>query len=140
MLSACETQLGELSAGDEVVGLTRAFFFAGTPSVIATLWSVDDRPTALLMEHFYRQLRAGVSKAQALRMAQQEVRQHYPSPYYWAGFVLSGDAGAIQLTLGDRLQLAWPWLGGGSLLVGGAIVAAAKVTRRRRSTPSEQRC
>lgn len=53
VLSACETQLGELSAGDELIGLTRAFFFAGTPSVVATLWSVDDRSMGLLMEHFY---------------------------------------------------------------------------------------
>jgi hypothetical protein len=95
VLSACQTQLGELSAGDEVVGLTRAFFFAGTPTVIASLWNVDDEATSLLMEHFYTHLREGVGKAAALRQAQLEVREAYPEPHYWAGFVLSGDGGEV---------------------------------------------
>jgi CHAT domain-containing protein/Tfp pilus assembly protein PilF len=93
VLSACQTNLGELSAGDELVGLTRAFIFAGTPTVVSSLWSVEDESTALLMERFYTHLRAGVGKAEALRQAQLEVREKYPSPYYWAGFVLSGDGG-----------------------------------------------
>jgi CHAT domain-containing protein len=76
-----------------VVGLTRAFLFAGTPSVLATLWSVDDRSTKLLMTQFYRHLRAGLGKAAALRQAQVEVRKKYPSPYDWAGVVLSGAGG-----------------------------------------------
>jgi CHAT domain-containing protein/tetratricopeptide (TPR) repeat protein len=95
VLSACQTQLGELSAGDEVVGLNRAFLYAGTPSVMASLWSVDDAATALLMERFYTHLRDGIGKAEALRQAQLEVREEYPNPYYWAGFVLSGDAGEV---------------------------------------------
>ena len=104
VLSACKTQLGELGAegetvgvnpGDEVVGLTRAFFFGGTPTVVASLWSVDDRPTGLLMERLYTHLQDGVGKAQALRQAQLDVREEYPNPHYWAAFVLSGDAGEI---------------------------------------------
>jgi CHAT domain-containing protein len=91
VLSACQTNLGELSAGDELVGLTRAFFFAGTPSVMATLWNVDDETTGLLMERFYTHLRAGMGKAAALRQAQLELIEDYPDPYYWAGFVLSGE-------------------------------------------------
>jgi CHAT domain-containing protein len=94
VLSACQTQLGDLSAGDELVGLTRAFFYAGTPTVVASLWTVDDQTTALLMERFYTHLRAGMGKAAALRQAQLDVRADYPNPYYWAAFVLSGDAGA----------------------------------------------
>jgi CHAT domain-containing protein len=93
VLSACETQVGALSAGDEVVGLTRAFIFAGTPSVIASLWQVDDQASALLMERFYTHLRSGVSKAEALRQAQRETREAYPNPYFWSAFVLSGDGG-----------------------------------------------
>jgi CHAT domain-containing protein len=93
VLSACETQLGELSTGDELVGLTRAFLFAGTPSVISSLWSVDDNSTQLLMEKFYTYWSGGMSKAEALRQAQIDVRAIYPNPYYWAGFVLSGDGG-----------------------------------------------
>jgi CHAT domain-containing protein len=91
VLSACQTQLGELSKGDEVVGLNRAFLYAGTPSVMATLWSVDDKVTGLLMERFYTHLRSGMTKAHALRQAQMDVRAEYPHPYYWAAFVLTGD-------------------------------------------------
>ncbi len=103
VLSACETQIGDLSAGDEVVGLTRAFIFAGTPSVIASLWPVDDNSSTLLMERFYTHLQAGQGKAEALRQAQIETREEYPNPYYWSGFVLSGDPGfgperAVSLT------------------------------------------
>jgi CHAT domain-containing protein len=93
VLSACETHLGELSVGDEMVGLERAFIRAGSPSLLTTLWPVDDAATAALMEQFYTHLRAGVSKAEALRLAQLKTRTEHPHPYYWAGFVLVGDAG-----------------------------------------------
>jgi CHAT domain-containing protein len=93
VLSACETQLGAQSRGDDVVGLNRAFIYAGAPSVIASLWSVNDQATAVLMAAFYRHLRAGASKAEALQRAQAETRAQYPHPYYWAAFVLTGDPG-----------------------------------------------
>jgi CHAT domain-containing protein/Tfp pilus assembly protein PilF len=93
VLSACKTQIGELSEGDEVVGLNRAFLYAGTPTVIASLWHVDDRATRLLMERFYNHLIQGMSKAQALRQAQIELRAEYSHPFYWSAFVLTGNAG-----------------------------------------------
>ena len=93
VLSACQTQLGAQSRGDDIVGLTRAFIFAGSPSVVASLWSVDDQATGLLMTSFYQHLRNGDSKAEALRAAQADVRARYPHPYYWAAFVLTGDPG-----------------------------------------------
>lgn len=99
VLSACESQLGNLNAGDELVGLTRAFFFAGTPTIVASLWTVDDQATGLLMERFYTHLRAGMGKAAALRQAQIDIRAEYPNPYYWAAFVLSGDVGTPATTL-----------------------------------------
>jgi CHAT domain-containing protein len=92
-LSACETQLGVLSQGDDFVGLNRAFIYAGTPSVVASLWSVNDQATALLMTAFYRHLREGRGKADALQAAQAETRTQFPHPYYWAAFVLTGDPG-----------------------------------------------
>jgi tetratricopeptide (TPR) repeat protein len=95
VLSACQTQLGELSAGDELVGLTRAFIFAGTPTVVASLWNVDDEATSLLMERFYTHLKEGISKAEAMRQAQLETMAEYPDPYYWAAFVMSGDGGEV---------------------------------------------
>ena len=95
VLSACETQLGDLSAGDEVVGLTRAFFSAGASSVIATLWQVNDPASGELMQRFHSYLRRGLGKAAALRQAQLDLLgdPEYAAPYYWSGFVLSGDGG-----------------------------------------------
>lgn len=98
VLSACQTQLGELSAGDEVVGLTRAFIFAGARTVVATLWNVDDAATALLMERFYIHLNEGLDKADALREAQLELIEEgtYADPFYWSAFVMSGDGGDVE--------------------------------------------
>lgn len=72
VLSGCETGLGKLSEGDEFVGLTRAFIYAGTPSVVASLWKVEDSSTAVLMASFYRNLRT-MTKVEALRQAQLEL-------------------------------------------------------------------
>jgi CHAT domain-containing protein len=74
-LSACQTQLGDLSAGDELVGLSRAFICAGTPSLVASLWSVEDASTAYLMTHFYGYLQAGMGKGAAMRQAQLDTMQ-----------------------------------------------------------------
>jgi CHAT domain-containing protein/tetratricopeptide (TPR) repeat protein len=93
VLSACETQLGAQSKGDDIVGLNRAFIYAGAATVIASLWTVDDQATGLLMRSFYTHLKRGVSKAEALCMAQSETRRQYPNPYYWGAFVLTGEAG-----------------------------------------------
>jgi CHAT domain-containing protein len=90
MLSGCQTQLGDLSRGDEVVGLNRAFLYAGTPTVIASLWSVREQQTGELMVSFYEGRSRGLSKAAALQEAQALVRASHPHPYYWAAFVLTG--------------------------------------------------
>jgi CHAT domain-containing protein/tetratricopeptide (TPR) repeat protein len=95
VLSSCDTQLGQQSRGDDLVGLNRAFIYAGAPTVVASLWSVNDQATAVLMAAFYRHLRAGQSKAEALQTAQAETRATYPHPYYWAAFVLTGDPGTL---------------------------------------------
>jgi CHAT domain-containing protein len=92
ILSACDTSLGKLTRGDELIGLTRAFIYAGTPSVISTLWRVEDRASYELMRVFYRNLRAGQSKGDALRQAQLVTLQEYPHPYYWAAYQLVGEA------------------------------------------------
>jgi CHAT domain-containing protein len=95
-LSACDTALGsgyfaEVPAGDDLVGLTRAFMFAGSPSVLASLWEVNDRSAVQLMRSFYDHLRAG-DKATALAQAQREMRARglYRHPYYWGAFTLVG--------------------------------------------------
>jgi len=90
-LSACETGLGKVANGDDVVGLTRGFLYAGGRSIVASLWSVDDRATATLMNGFYERL-PKLSKQQALREAQLRTRQEFPHPFFWAAFQLTGRA------------------------------------------------
>jgi len=90
-LSACETGLGKITSGDDVVGLTRSFLYAGTPSVIASLWRVDDVATSVMIKRFYRNIETG-GKANALRDAQLLVKaQVNEHPAYWAAFGLTGD-------------------------------------------------
>jgi CHAT domain-containing protein/tetratricopeptide (TPR) repeat protein len=94
VLSACQTALGKEVRGEGLVGLTRGFFYAGAPRVIASLWSVRDEATATLMARFYRALLGdGQSPAAALRTAQIALRKdpRWSAPYYWAGFVLQGE-------------------------------------------------
>lgn len=73
-LAACETGRNQVLKGDELIGLVRAFIYAGTPSVVVSLWPVDELSTRILMERFYQELLAGHAKAAALRAAQQYVR------------------------------------------------------------------
>jgi CHAT domain-containing protein len=93
ILSACNTAMGEGGEGGYVASLAEAFWLAGSRSVLASQWSVNDDSTALLMETFYSRLRAGDNKAEALRAAQLLVggEQRFKHPYYWAGFVLFGE-------------------------------------------------
>ncbi len=90
VLSACETGLGKLLAGDEVAGLTRTLLQAGAETVVASLWKVSDESTALLMTGFHRRRQAGAGPAQALRESALAVRSKYSHPFYWAPFVLTG--------------------------------------------------
>lgn len=89
VLSACDTGRGKIT-GDGVVGLSRSFINAGTPSVIVSLWAIPDEPTAKLMEAFYQNLDNGVDKATALRAATLTTKQEFPSPRAWAAFTLIG--------------------------------------------------
>jgi len=91
-LSACETGRNQVLVGDELVGLCRGFFAAGARSLVVSLWMVDDRSTARLMTRFYDELRAGRPADQALRSAQLETASQLDHPYYWAPFILTGDA------------------------------------------------
>ncbi|MGH9871382.1 MAG: CHAT domain-containing tetratricopeptide repeat protein [Pyrinomonadaceae bacterium] len=100
MLSACETGLGKEKRGEGVMGLTRAFMYAGAPTVGVSLWSVADRSTAELMTDFYKRLlgssagdSTAVSPSAAMRDAQLAMiaGKKYSAPFYWAPFVLVGD-------------------------------------------------
>lgn len=88
-LSACETGLGKIANGDDVVGLTRGFLYAGAATIVASLWKVDDQATSDLMRAFYANLsRSG--KLDALRQAQLELKARRPQPFFWAPFQLLG--------------------------------------------------
>jgi CHAT domain-containing protein len=89
-LSGCGTGQNAVAAGDELIGLARGLLHAGAHSLLLTLWEVHDRSTAEFMRAFYRNLRGGYGKAEALQYATQEIRERYPHPYYWAPFVLVG--------------------------------------------------
>jgi len=100
MLSACETGLGKEKRGEGVMGLTRAFLYAGAPTVGVSLWSVADKSTADLMTDFYKRLLSspgaasiGSSPSAAMRDAQIAMiaGKKYSAPFYWAPFVLVGD-------------------------------------------------
>ncbi len=94
VLSACQTGLGKMVRGEGIIGLTRAFMYAGTPSVLVSLWSVSDLSTATLMEEFYKNLiKYKLSKTDALRKAQLTLMndEKFAHPFYWAPFVIFGD-------------------------------------------------
>ncbi|RFP63410.1 CHAT domain-containing protein [Hymenobacter lapidiphilus] len=91
VLSACETGLGQVQAGEGVYGLQRGFTVAGARTIMMSLWKVDDAVTQELMTAFYRFWLAGSSKRAALLAAQQQVRKRHPEPYYWGAFVLVGE-------------------------------------------------
>jgi CHAT domain-containing protein len=92
VLSACDTGRGNIT-GDGVIGLSRSFFIAGAPSVIVSLWAVNDASTAFLMNEFYHQFHQRSSnKAQALRQAMLITMKKYTDPIDWAAFTLMGEA------------------------------------------------
>jgi CHAT domain-containing protein len=92
VLSACRTGIGKEYKGEGLLSLTRGFMYAGTPRVVASLWQVNSVATSELMKRFYqRMLRDGLRPAAALRAAQLEIREQWPSPYYWGAFVLQGE-------------------------------------------------
>jgi CHAT domain-containing protein len=94
VLSACQTGLGKMVRGEGLIGLSRAFMYAGSPSVMVSLWRVSDQSTAILMKEFYTNLvEVEMHKSEALRQAQIEMidDEQFAHPFYWAPFVLIGD-------------------------------------------------
>jgi CHAT domain-containing protein/Tfp pilus assembly protein PilF len=103
VLSACQTGRGSLERGEGLLGLPRMFFYAGSKSVVSTLWSIGDRSTAYFMDGFYEYLSRGYGKAAALRFAKvRMLRSKYAHPFHWAAFVLNGDFGPVSSREGRR--------------------------------------
>ncbi len=107
VLSACNTGVGELKRGEGIMSLSRAFAFAGCPSMVMSLWSVPDEQTGILMEYFYKELKDGATKDEALRQAKLQYLQEQDNrgahPYLWAGFVVIGDTDSIDF------DQSWSW-------------------------------
>jgi CHAT domain-containing protein/tetratricopeptide (TPR) repeat protein len=96
-LSACHTGVNAIFPGDELHGLMRGFLYAGTPSMVVSLWAVNDRSTTELMGEMYRNIKAGATKSEALRKAQLAIKEAYGHPYYWAPFILMGDTASANI-------------------------------------------
>jgi CHAT domain-containing protein len=91
-LTACNTGVGKNLTGEGVMGLGRAFQYAGAKTVLISLWNVEDESTNLLTEHFFGYLKEGKDKLEALRQARTDLRQAgYENPYYWSAFILVGE-------------------------------------------------
>ena len=92
VLSACQTALGREVTGEGVVGLTRAFLYAGSRAAVVSLWPVDDASTAVFMARFYEHVRGGLTPARALARAKLDLRAdpRHAHPFHWAPFVFFG--------------------------------------------------
>lgn len=117
VLSACETGLGELKRGEGIVGIGKGFSYAGAKSLVTTLWRVSDNSTANFMPIFYRNLKDGLSKDEALWKAKKEFIQTYRTtthPFFWSGYVAYGNMEPIQFqhsnTWSTQLILGVPFI------------------------------
>ncbi|MEE9349445.1 MAG: CHAT domain-containing protein, partial [Flavobacteriaceae bacterium] len=126
-LSACETGVGKLQKGEGMMSLARAFNYAGVPSIVTTLWKINDQSTSEIMEYFYKNLYNGLSKKEALRQAKlsylelcdDPILKH---PYYWSGIVLTGNTDPVA----SKSMLIWLLLGTFVLILIRAVVRKRK--------------
>jgi len=125
VLSACQTGLGQFIKGEGIEGLNRAFFYAGSSSVLMSLWSVNDQASYQLMERFYYHLRSAESIMNALRKAKLEMISSDTlfHPYYWAGFIVSGTANKV---IFPRTINKWLLFGFSFFLGGGLFFVAVR--------------
>ena len=120
MLSACETAVGKLFQGEGFINLARAFFYAGSKSVVTTLWSINEEANEKITTAFYQCLKTGASKSEALRTAKlkylEQSEAHYAHPVYWAAFTPIGNMEAVY----SSFSYTWIVLGGlvGLILLG----------------------
>ncbi len=129
-LSACNTGFGKIKSGEGVVSLAKGFFYAGVPNVMMSLWSVPDISTSEIMTAFYKELKRGVGKADALRNAKlrylEQADQNTSDPYYWAAFTMIGDNQAVEIS--NSMQ-TWIWI-----LAALSIFGLAYVIQKKRYT------
>jgi CHAT domain-containing protein len=104
VLSACETGLGRVHAGEGVFGLRRAFVLSGAQTLVMSLWKVPDDQTRELMEDFYTRLLAGEGRAEALRQAQLATMAKYSEPFYWGAFICQGNPAPLIQVESDAIR------------------------------------
>ncbi len=110
VLSACETGYGKFEKGNGIASLARAFMYAGVPSLVVSLWQVEDLATAKIMKHFYSNLASGMDKAEAIRQAKltfiNNAKGQQAHPAYWSPFIQIGDSKPI--TIHRKIAIS-PW-------------------------------
>jgi len=111
VLSACNTGFGKIEKGEGVMSMARAFHYSGIPSVLMSLWKVPDQETKTIMIDFYRYLKKGKSKSEALRMAKlsyldKNDNGELAHPYYWSGFVINGNMDPLEINK-TNFPIAW---------------------------------
>jgi CHAT domain-containing protein len=127
VLSACNTGVGQLHRGEGIMSFSRAFAYAGVPSAVISLWKVPDIATSKIMVSFYSHLKNGESKNKALQLARQDFVRNNPEmahPFYWSGFILTGNAESISFPK----STGWLWM---LSLLALAVLATLYVRRRK---------
>jgi CHAT domain-containing protein len=128
VLSACNTGIGRLRKGEGVMSLARCFQYAGCPSLVVSLWPMDDLATSELMQYYYMHLKQGEDKDKALRNARLDYLQHADPatrhPFYWAGFVIIGNTDPLAISSNKRW---WTWM-----IAVGILLAVVVLWQRRR--------
>lgn len=110
VLTACETGVGKQQNSEGVISLAHSFTYAGCPSIVMSLWRIDEKTSSGIINDFYHYLAAGMKKNEALRQAKLDYLDRVPeelqSPYYWAGLVLLGDQSPVEIKSGNN----WFWI------------------------------
>lgn len=131
VIAACETGNGKVDPGEGVRSLGAGFAYAGCPSLVASLWSIDEKVSAQIMDSFFKHLKEGMPKHQALRQTKLEflatAQDELALPYYWAGLVLTGDVRPIA----GQTSAAWWWLLVGAAGGLGVVFVARRIARAR---------
>lgn len=133
VLSACETGYGQFQEGEGVLSLARSFMYAGVPSLVVSLWQVNDGSTALIMEGFYKKIAQGISKDKALQEAKLDYLEMTTGgaghPAFWSPFIQLGDSRAIELEVKKNKQFGL-WIALGVVLLLGILL----LKRRKENT------
>jgi CHAT domain-containing protein len=134
ILSACETGTGQLSKGEGLMSIARAFTYAGCPNIIASLWKADDKSTAWIIQRFYHYLQNGAPAAAALQKAKldylqsPDIEKRFKSPNYWAHLVLTG------IPEREKNSLRWLWVTAILFVIPGIFYYARKRAKKSSST------